>query len=103
MLSLHIYISFLLRSSLFFKTKGPDKYEWALISGGPPKKQTENGYCETGSGINNSGLWIFTREKVASDATINKIRGIAKGLGFDLDVLQPVVQEGCTYEGVQDV
>merc|ERR1719433_329136 len=39
---------------------------YALISGGQPTIQGENG-CKTGTGTNDSGLWIFTREVVPAD------------------------------------
>ena len=80
---------------------GPAKYSWALVSGGLPKETSENGYCATGDGINNSGLWIFTREKVANASKVQQIRNVAKGLGYDTSVLLPVEQEGCNYEGIQ--
>lgn len=80
---------------------GPKKYSWALVSGGLPKQTGEGGYCETGDGTNNSGLWIFTRAKVANATMVHQIQNIAKGLGYDTSVLLPVVQEGCNYEGIQ--
>jgi hypothetical protein len=81
---------------------GPDVYNWALVSGGLPKNEGQDGYCKTGEGINNSGLWIFTREKMASPETIDAIRGIAKGLGYDTSVLLPVDQDGCLYTDIQN-
>lgn len=72
-----------------------DKEEdWALISGGPPSIQGEDG-CKTGSGTSNSGFWIFTRQQKREDAVIEKIRGIAKNLGFDVSVLKDVDQTNC--------
>eukprot|EP01026_Neomeris_dumetosa_P006444 TRINITY_DN12046_c0_g1_i1.p1 TRINITY_DN12046_c0_g1~~TRINITY_DN12046_c0_g1_i1.p1 ORF type:complete len:240 (-),score=40.15 TRINITY_DN12046_c0_g1_i1:295-1014(-) len=79
-------------------------YDWAIISGGPPTTSTANG-CRTGSKwswiekvqINQIGLWLFTREKVASEQTVQEMRETAKDLGFDLSVLDPVEQEGCLY------
>lgn len=72
-----------------------DKEEdWALVSGGPPSIQAENG-CTTGTGTNNSGLWIFTRRQKRDEAVITKIRNIAKKLGFDVSVLKDVDQMKC--------
>jgi apolipoprotein D and lipocalin family protein len=73
---------------------------YALISGCQPTVETEEG-CQTGTGTNKSGLWIFTREAKASEALVAKVRQIAKQQGFDVSVLKPVKQEGCTGEGYE--
>lgn len=80
-------------------TKGTpgNKYEWALISGGQPTIATKDGYCKTGDGTNGSGLWIFTRSGTRDEAVIEKVRSIAQGKGFDIDVLNDVDHKGCTY------
>ena len=67
---------------------------YALISGGPPKIATESA-CRTGRGINDSGLWIFTRQQQRDEALVQKVRGIASDLGFDLSVLNDVDQTDC--------
>ena len=67
---------------------------YALISGGPPKIATESA-CRTGTGINDSGLWIFTRQQQRDEALVQKVRGIASDLGFDLSVLNDVDQTDC--------
>jgi lipocalin len=38
--------------------------------------------CKTGEGINNSGLWIFSRSPVRNDTLIEQVRGIATDAGF---------------------
>jgi lipocalin len=73
------------------ETKG-----YALISGGQPKIQGTDG-CKTGTGTNNSGLWIFLRSKVRDDELIDDVRDIAKTAGFDITVLKDVVHEDCDY------
>ena len=45
------------------------------------------------------GLWILTRERVAPAETISAARDAATAAGFDLTVLHPVTQAGCTYQG----
>ena len=45
------------------------------------------------------GLWILTRDPVASDETTAAARAAGVAAGFDLSVLRPVEQKGCTYEG----
>jgi len=74
----------------------PSNYEWALVSGGQPTNETPDG-CRTGTGVNGSGLWIFTRSQKRDENLISMIRNQAKTQGFDLSVLNDVEQEGCTY------
>lgn len=69
---------------------------YALISGGQPTVDTGNG-CRTGEGINEAGLWIFTREQERDEDIVNEVRGIALDQGFDLSVLKNVTQQGCVY------
>lgn len=70
---------------------------YALISGGPPKNVAEGG-CRTGTGVNGSGLWIFTRKQQKDADLIEKVRGIAAQKGFDLSVLNDVDQSNCSTE-----
>lgn len=75
---------------------------YALISGGQPNIVGEDGGCRTGTGINRSGLWIFSRSQDRNDDLIEKVRTIAVDAGFDISVLNDVVQEGCVYEECAD-
>ena len=74
-----------------------NEYDWALISGGQPTIKTANG-CKTGNGVNNAGLWVFTRARERDNATVALVRKIAEEKGFDLSVLSPVTQTGCEYK-----
>lgn len=67
---------------------------WALVSGGAPKNQGTNG-CQTGTGTNDSGLWIFTRKPERDDALLQKVRGIAAAKGFDVSVLRDTDESTC--------
>lgn len=67
---------------------------YALISGGQPEEEFEGG-CRTGTGINNSGLWIFSRSEERNEALITMVRGIASDAGFDLSILNDVDQTNC--------
>jgi len=69
---------------------------YALISGGQPTVETENG-CQIGTGAGDAGLWIFTREAFPAEGLVEKVRDMARSQGFDLSVLLPVKHEGCTY------
>jgi len=67
---------------------------YALVSGGQPNIKTADG-CTCGSGVNGSGLWIFSRKQQRDEALISKVRGIAKAQGFDLSILNDVDQTNC--------
>jgi len=67
---------------------------WALVTGGPPKNEGANG-CKSGTGTNNSGLWIFTRKQERDEALVQKIKGIAAAKGFDISVLKDTDQTNC--------
>lgn len=75
---------------------------YALISGGQPTIPGEGAGCRTGTGTNNAGLWIFSRSQERDDELIEKVRNIAETAGFDLSVLNNVVQDGCLYETCVD-
>merc|ERR1712100_699902 len=70
---------------------------YALVSGGPPTLEGKDGKCKLGSGTNNSGLWIFTREQKRNEELIAKVRGIAESKGFDLSVLNDIDHTKCTF------
>merc|ERR1711933_175553 len=68
---------------------------WALISGGAPEKEGANENCKTGTGTNDSGLWIFTRKQERDDALVQKIKDLAEAKGFDTSVLKDTDQTNC--------
>lgn len=68
---------------------------YALISGGQPTILGDNGLCRTGSGLNDSGLWIFSRSQERNETLVGKVRTIAEEAGFDLSVLNDVDQSSC--------
>ena len=78
---------------------------YALISGGQPDLlsfSSLNGDfigCTTGAGINNSGLWIFSRSPYRDEGLISFVRALAVDMGFDVSVLNDVDQspETCGY------
>jgi len=75
---------------------------YALISGGPPTIES-NGKCKTGSGKNNSGLWIFTREQPRNQELVDTVREIATAKGFDLSVLNDVDHTNCGKGQLNDI
>ena len=77
-----------------------DNYEWAVVIGGQPTLRVSNTTCTTKlSGINNSGLWIFSRKPIICPSLLKNIRMLLESRGISTDYLLDVVQEGCKYNG----
>jgi lipocalin len=73
------------------------KAGWALVSGGPPDITGPQGTtCRTGTGVNGSGLWIFTRQQKRDKKVVDLVRKKAAEKGFDLSVLLDINQEKCS-------
>jgi len=86
---------------------------YALVSGGQPRNLVpdestcgENGTaacCKTGDGVNNSGLWILTRQPTPSNDILQEVRTIAQQKGFSTSVLFDVDHTNCTdIPGIND-
>jgi hypothetical protein len=65
------------------------------LAGGAPTHTGTNGTCTTGTGVNGSGLWIFTRKQKRDPIILEKIRAVAQMKGFDLSVLIDIDQTDC--------
>jgi hypothetical protein len=74
------------------------KYEWAIVSGGPPQNKYEDG-CTTGTGYFDSGLWIFSRRRTLPASKLELAREKLVQLGYTLHLLKPVRQGDCSYDG----
>jgi len=72
-----------------------DEEGWALISGGAPDKEGEDEKCVTGTGTNDSGLWIFTRKQERDEGLINDLRDKLEAMRFDTSVLNRVDNTNC--------
>merc|ERR1711907_852650 len=77
---------------------------YALVSGGQPTTVVEetgcgpagaDACCRTGTGINNSGLWILTRDPTPGAALVEKVEAIATAKGFSTSVFFDVDHTGC--------
>merc|ERR1711879_627872 len=64
---------------------------YALISGGQPTIETDDG-CQT-----EVGLWIFSHSSVRDETLIGTVRNMTEALGYDLSVLNDVDHTDCTY------
>jgi lipocalin len=76
-------------------------YKWAVVSGGQPTVQVTNSTCTTKTtGVNGSGLWIFSRTKVLDQDTLKMIKQKMINKGIAISKLLQVQQKGCKYQGV---
>jgi lipocalin len=98
-------------------------YDWAVIAGGQPTKVAGAAagcaphefkalgschpcpasgcgtLCDNGEGVNNSGLWIFSKDPNMDDSELmHLIEAYVVGNGFDPSVLLRVNQTGCLYK-----
>merc|ERR1712224_722036 len=53
-------------------------YDWAVVIGGQPDVKWEDGCTTKESGVNNAGLWLFSRKPVASPEAIGKMHALLK-------------------------
>lgn len=97
-----------------------ENYNWAIVSGGPPDQVRETvtttnevdgttsttNLCSTTVSesiwdINNSGLWLFTRNQTTTQEIIDEMELTLLNMGIYTGDLLPVQQEGCLYDGLQ--
>jgi lipocalin len=71
------------------------QYEWAIVSSGIPKFETENGCLPATQGLNPSGLWLYSRRPKVTKEIMSRLEALAAAKGFDVSALKTVVQEGC--------
>lgn len=75
-------------------------YEWAIVIGGQPTERISNTTCSTKTkGINNSGLWIFSRNKTLDKDNLDYLRNILIKKNISITNLLNVSQKGCNYDG----
>lgn len=75
------------------------KYSWAVVVGGQPTEHYDDGCTTKTSGINDSGLWLFSREPVASATDLASMYAVLKTEGISRSQLHKVAQSDCTYHG----
>ena len=75
------------------------EYTWAVVSGGNPTVKYDDGCTTKETGINGSGLWIFTRAMKGSVSDVDAAKKALVNLGYTLQRLKKVDQDGCTYKG----
>lgn len=83
----------------FGRDEATGQYTWGAVSGGSPTEKYDDGCTTKETGVNGSGLWIFSRKPVASEDELTEARAALKKLGYTLQRLKPVAQSGCKYAG----
>ena len=77
-----------------------NQYDWAIVIGGQPNDRVSNTTCTTSENtINNSGLWIFSREPVMEKNKIDILRDILLKNNISTSKLLNVPQKDCNYKG----
>ena len=72
-------------------------YEYAIVSGGQPHTRYPSGCSTSTDKMNNSGLWIFTRNQTVSDRVIQSLITYIVSLGITPELLNNVEQEHCLF------
>jgi lipocalin len=75
-----------------------NQYEWAVIAGAKPFRETDNGKCMPGFGsFDTRGLWMFARDPFPPDGVIEAVTMLVDSMGLDTTQWIPVIHEGCVY------
>lgn len=78
-------------------TRPDDSYEWALISGGQPTEEFDDGCTTKENRVNNAGLWLLSRDQVLSSESRANVEELARSQGITLSRMIEVPQLGCNY------
>lgn len=75
----------------------PGEYSWAVVIGGEPSVQWPDGCTTKEKGTNGAGLWLFTRNRVATEGQLDKMHKLLQSKGIATSRLHSVAQAGCNY------
>ena len=73
-------------------------YQFAIVSGGQPNIRYSNGCSTSTTTINDSGLWILTRNQTVSEVMLESLKASLISLGITTELLNTVQQKGCIYK-----
>lgn len=79
--------------------RADSSYEWALVSGGQPNVEYDDGCTTREDSSNNAGLWILSRDQVLSPESMADVEAVARQQGITLQRMISVPQAGCEYNG----
>lgn len=75
------------------------EYDWAVVIGGEPSVKWDDGCTTKEEGTNGAGLWLFSREPMASKEDMNAMHALLEKKGIARSRLHTVAQAGCKYAG----
>ncbi|KAJ1629254.1 hypothetical protein T492DRAFT_1118418 [Pavlovales sp. CCMP2436] len=85
------------RPTAYWVVAVSEDYNWAIVSGGPPRVQS-NDFCMTGTiDVNDVGFWLLHREPEPPAEVVAEMRAKATELGYDVSVLEKVHQRNCVF------
>lgn len=84
---------------------GPEtnNYEYAIVIGGQPNVRLSDGCTTSNSTMNNSGLWIFSRNNIVNSSFIEERLAKLKSMNISTSLLNNVTQENCTYREYYEI
>lgn len=81
--------------------RADSSYEWALVSGGQPDRQYEDGCTTREDRATGAGLWLLSRDQILSDASMAAAKEVAASQGVTWSRMIDVPQASCEYSGAQ--
>ena len=76
-------------------------YEWALVAGGQPTVEHEDGCTFKDDGSTVDGLFLLSRDQVLSETSLADAAAVAQDQGITMQRMISVPQTGCEYEGAE--
>ena len=79
---------------------GPNSsnYEYAIVIGGQPNVIYQDGCTTRTNTINNSGLWLLSRNPLANNTVIDSLKLKLKKMNISTKLLNSVNQSNCKYK-----
>jgi len=75
-----------------------NQYDWAIIAGATPFRETVRNKCMPGFGAwDTRGLWMFARDPEPPLGVVEAVEALADSMGLDTTEWQPNVQAGCVH------
>lgn len=79
---------------------GPNSshYEYAIVVGGQPNVKYEDGCTTRTNTINNSGLWLLSRNPLVNDTFVDNMKKTLRNMNISTKLLNSVNQSNCKYK-----
>lgn len=76
-------------------------YEWALVAGGQPDQEYEDGCTFKDDGSTVDGLFLLSRDQVLSETSLADAATVAQDQGITMQRMISVPQAGCQYQDAE--